>query len=502
MSVLHIRDPITNEFVPIAALQGELYDGSVTEEKLADASITPSKFHQSAVQYIDNEIASFADFCKLELMPVYLGDFLIASNEQAGCCMRVGNKVYCFVSNTSASTNIGRGIIYDLTNNSLDREVSIPVGHANSCAYDAENEAIYIAPVWNYDLGPSSIAHYLYKYDLSLQYLGKEMVPFVPCGVSYDPINKMLYGKSSNGSKEIYRKEDGQWKLFTYVDYPLYEDNNKRRTYDQDIAVYDNKVYFPSSNRSILFGIIKGDSIEIRGAVACSDADSTNTFYLGELEGAEFDANGHLLASNYRNLDDRCKNAFVTEIPVGTAPVQIPNMGDSTWETPSRTTLNKESQDSFSLGRYHIRSLLQIFSLVKVPPMVMIDGTTPVEDLYNIRLYQDLTLLVKGTYTIQAISIYQGRLTVVATEDNATIVSTLTYIFNPNRGGDLIFPAGNVLKLTAGSGSGGKAVVSTTGRYTDIAAFPVMSDGSPFKINNTNITAIGLYRNGVQKIAY
>lgn len=36
MSVLRIRDPITNEFVPIAALQGELYDGSVTEEKLSD----------------------------------------------------------------------------------------------------------------------------------------------------------------------------------------------------------------------------------------------------------------------------------------------------------------------------------------------------------------------------------------------------------------------------------------------------------------------------------
>lgn len=34
MSVLHIRDPITNEFVPIAALQGELYDGSVIRSKL------------------------------------------------------------------------------------------------------------------------------------------------------------------------------------------------------------------------------------------------------------------------------------------------------------------------------------------------------------------------------------------------------------------------------------------------------------------------------------
>ena len=52
MSVLQIRDPITNEFVPIAALQGELYDGSVTEEKLADASVTKEKLADTLVDEI------------------------------------------------------------------------------------------------------------------------------------------------------------------------------------------------------------------------------------------------------------------------------------------------------------------------------------------------------------------------------------------------------------------------------------------------------------------
>ena len=39
MSVLQIRDPITNEFVPIAALMGEVYDGSVTFPKITNDTV-------------------------------------------------------------------------------------------------------------------------------------------------------------------------------------------------------------------------------------------------------------------------------------------------------------------------------------------------------------------------------------------------------------------------------------------------------------------------------
>ena len=174
-----------------------------------------------------------------------------------------------------------------MTTNKLETMKQIPGGHANSCAWDSVNDVIYLAPTWDYSLTPAPVADYLYMFDRYLNYIGKETVPFAPCGVTFDPVNKVMYGKSTNISKEIYVKKNGVWELFTTVDYPKYETNTQNRTYDQDIAVYDNKVYFSSSNRSILYGIIKENNISILGAINCSNVESTNTLYLGELEGME-----------------------------------------------------------------------------------------------------------------------------------------------------------------------------------------------------------------------
>lgn len=429
--------------------------------------------------------------------PIYIGDFLIGGDEQHGCACRIDNKIYSFVCNNSSenTSNNGTAYIFDLDNNALYRKTTLALGHANSCAYDFVNGILYIVPVYDYENGGTA-AYYLYKYDKYLRYIGKEDLSFNPTGVSYDPVTRTLWSsKYSNGY--VYRKKsDGTWEHVFTIPFDDYEINAPGGQYDQGIAVFNNNFFVPSSRRSMLYGRIVDNGCIVTGGLAWDAVDSLYVHRLGELEDCEFTQDGHMIAADYTQITENCKNAFVLELPVGFAVPQIPNVGGGPWEMFRKLTLSATTQAKFCLSRNEIRTLAQMYSTLQSSRTVKISGS--VNDYNRIEFNNDVTLeLDNATLNTTFLFIRSGKLTINNTTAGSVINFSASSGFRLNAGGDLAIRGNSDLTIST---SGGVDVLSDIG-ITELQFVPAEASGN-FTINNMTVTNAGMYRGSDQFVQF
>ena len=441
-------EALSISFVPIIvnAVNDWLSDHPEATTTVLDGSLTLAKF----TDYLAYLTTKKQSGC---ILPIYLGDYLSDNNHIPSAVIINGSDVYTFDApgrDYATAEESGVGIIkkFDLASNRFDSETLSLVGHANSVAFDGTN--YFIAPIWQYDSNGETPITKIYEYTSSMTYVGEINTPAVFTGISYDPITGKLYGYQNAG---VYIFDNGAFQYYcTIHDYPWQEDLYNNRYYNQDFAVYDNQFYISSPYGNILHGLLEEYDSYITDSYYVANLDSTGRYILGELEGMEFDANGHLFASMYTTIPGNLKDAFVVELPVNQVPQFSTGILDGTFGSADGTlTLSESTQEMFSLRTYHIRSINQLHCRrVGNSGTVLIPDGENVVDPYEIRISEDIELRLQGHYTCVNITVFKGNFSIRG--DMASHLLTLTganQLIRLTRSGMLSIEGGYALRVDA-----------------------------------------------------
>lgn len=352
------------------------------------------------------------------LSPIYIGDYLCTSDFLPSCCIKIDDTFYSFDAHMSEwllenHTENGRIRVFDIENNVEDTQGTIvaPLGHANSVAFDPISNVVYVVPVNYYASGTAVGAKTLYKFNPdSMAYLGEETdLPSVPVAVTYDPVQEKLYYLDENWNLYLHDRVEQTWTLLTKLQLP-YANIALDRTYNQDLAIYDDHWYKSASVGDIIYGDITPEKSYPYGTFTYSGVDSYNKFKLGELEGMEFDSNGHLYAVCFIDLTSVVRNAFIVEIPVGLAITE--SSGIEMLKSAGVYTLDfsEANQSAFSLTYKQIRSLAQLVARTyreNVDRVLIPEGSMVVDD-FRVEINDAFQLVVNGEYQTQGIDVYSG----------------------------------------------------------------------------------------------
>lgn len=389
-------------------------NGSITLEKLRDD-----------MQYlIQNNNSGF-------IAPIYLGDYIIENNYLPSCVIKRGKNFIALdaPTRTYGPTTNGQGYIKTFsteTNRMVSNNTAL-LGHANSIAFDGTY--YYVAPIWKYENNIETPTTELYKFDSNFNFIERMETPIIPTGVTFDPITETLYiANVSQGNIYIY--QDGTFLPYTNISLPL-DNEFKDTTYNQDIAIYNSEFYISSPYRNIVHGQLEQGTSVVTDSFYVFTTDSAFRFLMGELEGMEFDEEGHLYATMYITLStNECVDAFIVELPVNKTPQNSTNMGGTFSIYEGTIGISEDSQKCFYLNTTQIRSLLQlgIKPIKGLNTTVSIDANNDVIDPWTIRINSSISLYIEGHYTCQTIEIFSGNVNIYTSNQNNLL--TLT---NPNR---------------------------------------------------------------------
>ena len=359
-----------------------------------------------------------------QILPIYIGDYLCdtvnagsATKYMPGCCVKIGSYIYTFNSAPEGASNTGQIRRFDLTNNVEDtawRKTAL-MGHANSCAYDSTTGIVYVVPLRDYDVSPSVEADYVYAYDASdFSYIGTVSTPTSIQGISFDPVAEKLYYFGYHN--RIYVRDtnaaDG-WTVICWVktDNLSLAPRPNSHTFDQDFAVYDGRFYISSAYGNVCTGLVYSTNPAIpETGWTVAKLDSTARLYLGEPEGFEFTADGHLIGLDFVELLTGLYDTFVVEFPVGIVPSYAPMVGESDQYHDGTITLSETTQAKFGLWTYEIRSMAQmeVRFLKANSAVIQIPENNTVVDPYKIRLNDTIGILLYGTYSCEQLNILHG----------------------------------------------------------------------------------------------
>lgn len=407
------------------------------------------------------------------LAPVYRGDYICEGHYLPSCCLRIGNYYYTLdaIEEPDLPTpadpvdadqrNYGLVHKFDIQANQEvistagenDATETWPkvakIGHANSIAYDSVNQIIYVAPLFDYSTytttpgeteGETTITYgradskVLYKFDTNFDFLDTEEVGYdpywttqlvTPCAVSYDSVANELYclyrPDSSTYKARIFKKNsNGTWNFFRYLPV-MYANNDRHVSFNQDFAVYNNYWFRNHTSGYIIWGTLdleSGSNVDahVIGAYNYAGTDSLNKYYLGELEGMEFDSSGHLYAMCLLDFFSKSKNAFVTELPIGFQKVDAPSYSSSDLGIVQSVTLSPATQTEFAQSLTHIKGLNQLLARVAIDCISEVKIVDDVVDDREIRIDSRFRLTLKdGTYKCKLIKIEGGVLNIANT---------------------------------------------------------------------------------------
>lgn len=281
----------------------QTYDGRITanENDIADL--------QSDVKDLEAYMSSRTS--QFTIAPILLGCVNYSTEngmyDHPGCICSLGNGIeWLFSSPQPMTDNFGHARPISISNN-LDNFSSyntLELGHANSAAYDKVNDKIYVAPVFDYTGGQQTVANYLLKFTPGSTVTTKITTPVQMMSVSYDPVEDKLYALDYDANiYEVNRDTN----LFSAVKTVRIPDE-----YNQDFAVYDNRWVVSSPSGYLIVGTMDDDE----QVIAYLDRyDNSHMFVYAELDGMEFDEDGHLLALAHTDqLGDR--PTLIYEIPL------------------------------------------------------------------------------------------------------------------------------------------------------------------------------------------
>ena len=272
------------------------------------------------------------------------------------------------------------------------------------------------------------------------------------------------------------------------------------RSYNQDFAVYDSKFYISSPRGNIVWGYLKEGTSTIIGSFVCCYQDSTGRFALGELEGMEFDSDGHLYAVDYIDISGEYRNAFVVELPINTCVQYETNLNGNVFAAKDATlTLSEASQKCFSLNTYLIRSLsqLKILTFANGASNISVPANNSVIDEGEVVINKDLMITLGGTLTVGSFSIYGGNAVFIPadTSGNERLVITGDgSAFGVQRGGRLTFSSRASLHISTPNATNLYIYIGYSVPITVIGTLPTSVEGKDMKIGSTIVTQKGLYR--------
>lgn len=409
------------------------------------------------------------------LYPIYVGDYFSDGYHLPSCCLRMGNYIYTFdaaESSYSAEQGTEDGIIrkFDLANNVevTDARMETPLGHANSVAYDPIDQIVYVCPLRFYAQTPSVTAYAFYRFDSNMQPLEMEYIPdqmFNPHMVSYDPVTQNLYafGYSSHDNVYVRNRATGTWEFYTTIDVPK-ENTVHNIGYDQDFAVYNNYWFRSSVKGNIIWGKLEPGTSNYIGGFTFGGMDSNGKWALGELEGMEFDSNGHLYATCFTQLSSDAKNAFVTELPVGIVRAEGTAIPDSDRTFASSMTLSEETQKKFALTLTQVRSVQQLEAKILRNNIseVQIPLDNNVIDNGIIRINDRIKLTLYGKYTCSQIDIYGGALNISCMTSMPEAILTFLTMGTPirlYRTGELMITGTSTMRVAHPNNNGLRRLV-------------------------------------------
>lgn len=428
-NMVHVKDPETGQYLPIGVLSDQ------TAAEFAD-------------QFEDKLIDSYSLNSGRTVFPVVLGDVLIGKDYVPSSCIKIDNYLYIFHapehdSAIQSQSGLGKVTVVDLDENAIVDTQDCLCNHANSIAYDPNDEILYMVPTWDYanaDLTTSppsvSIASFIYGFSDMSDMTDPAVIntPENVMAVSYDNAIGKLYllcFASNSEGPGIYEYSDSEFTLLGRISFDDVEIANlfgdSTGSYNQDFAVHDNCFFLSSPRGYVLYGRINaGGTTEISGSFTVARMDNCGFRRLGELEGMEFDSDGHLLAADYTYLTDDLYDAFVIEIPtVFTTPYFEPDTSYRSYR--NEMVLRSSAVDSFFNTPYQLKSLNQIVNLLIKPTKVFVPENDTVIEPYVVYISGDLDLEINGTYKLPRLEITSGHL-LIHPQDGSNQSSTDTHL--------------------------------------------------------------------------
>lgn len=491
--------------------------GQPTDEQTAEAVADWLENHPEAVTTVEDGSLTLEKFSymlqrqtlrSMTINPIYVGDFMTPAARVTGCCIRIGDYFYCVEAKTRAQATA------QASNSGLIRKFSVPdnievttaaheglVGHGNSIAYDPLQNRVYIAPIWDTSGGTEAPAFYLYAYDSEMNYIGKLNTLTVAMGVSYDQAQNKLYYYDYNHKIYVYDYTMETWTHISTVDMTDVTENEVYgRSYNQDFTVYDGMFYISSPYGNIIFGEIKPITSKPIESYILIPMDSFERFFLGELEGFEFDENGHLFAISYVKLSTEVSNSFVVELPLSSAIGYSTNLAGNLFGVNDGTLgLSAATQNRFALATYYIRSMAQLACLVKSgnSTRIHISENEEVVDDYTITITDNIELYLEGSYQIKGFNVYGGQLSIFTDNDTHSLtVTNSSSVFRCFRTGQVKLCGSTALRIaTPNISSSSNNLININYYYplTMIRLLPVSLTGIDFYIGGRRVVNPGIY---------
>ncbi|MBQ1311511.1 MAG: hypothetical protein IIY55_06650 [Blautia sp.] len=442
------------------------------------------------------------------ISPIYVGDYL-CYGKSPSACVKYGDYLFAIDGigtkyGLSIKSNKGQIRIFDLKNNVELREEAITadVGHANSVAFDGNY--FYVSPLYDHTGDKLAMANYMYRFDNHFRPIGIEKTPFAPLGVSFDHVTQRLY--IYRGSRIYVRTEKGEWKPFTKVDFTGTGESDIWRTrwYNQDFAVYNNHFYISSPMGTILCGtLVPGGVSRITGSFYLYATDSFHRFYMGELEGMEFDRKGRLYALDRVGLTGNLKDVFIVELPVGEAVPHNSNLGGALFHLHDGIlSLSEKTQKKFALNTNEIRSLSQLEGrmLQNNSSIVSIDKGQHIVENYRVRTNTSFSLFLGGTYECKGLDIFNGHLDLYGfTQENRLILTTddRAPMMTVKRSGTVSFSGGYPINVSAPNTTSKQLVdIGATSPFISVRKVPVRVEGGDLTIGASTIRTNGYFIGG------
>lgn len=402
--------------------------------------------------------------------PIYVGDYLALFNRYLPSTVaKVGSRAYCFdaVKETYGMENMsdtGRVLIYSLSSNVLEREVPIYCGHCNSVAYDTRLQRFFIAPVFTYATGNRQPANTLITYDESFSVSGTVNMPAQIMSVSFDGANEQLYALGYN--KVIYKYDYANNLFVAWSSLNL--DNvdtsiSGVETYNQDFAVYNNQFFVSAPRGNVLTGVLKEGISTVTFGFNVGHACNNNNFFLGELEGFEFDIDGHLFANMYTQLTGSLYNGFMVEIQTGITPPYIPDQGGV--YAVSNETLELRNWAEFRLPVYRIRSINQVHMMNIKPTRVLVPAGVIVVEPAPVIIFEGYMLTIEGRLEVPSINVDGARLNIYASANGV-------HELKIDNGNGIYISRNGDLKLTGTGGYSLNLIIPNNKAVTLDTSFP------------------------------
>lgn len=442
------------------------------------------------------------------MTPVYIGDYLCDATHLPSCCLKIDRYFYAVDAQTRAEAVANKSNVGTIRKFDLDGNVEVTswkktanVGHANSIAFDGET--IYIAPIWDTTSGAEVTVQYLYKFDSEFNALGTETIPTTAQAVTYDWKTGTFY--YFDYSLNIYAKNTNGWELFTHLELGdikesivLIPGTSQDGTFNQDFAVNNGRFYLSSIRGSVLYGELKEGQSVPTGNYIVNYVDSTMRFHFGELEGMEFDPDGHLFAVDYSRLSANTVNAFIVELPVKDTITYSTNMRGAIFGYSDGTIiLSNDTVNKFALSTYEIRSLEQfaVRQLLSQSHRVSIPSGSNIVESKVIRIINDIELYIAGTYECELFSVLNGHLSVRNAGGGLLRLTATSDLFSLDRVGRLSFPGTVAMQIDAPNLAENANFIgaNTTNALVNVRILPVEINGKVLRKSGQPFIWTGLY---------